>query len=51
MKDRYQIRRKDNNLYYFTRNSMNDARQIKDEVEKATGVEHYIYDTKTKAVK
>lgn len=51
MKDRYQIRRKDNNLYYFTRNNMNDARQIKADIEKASGVEHYIYDTKAKAIK
>ena len=47
-KDRYQIRRVDNNHYYFTRSNMADAQAIKDEVEKATKIEHYIYDTKTK---
>ena len=46
MKDRYQIRRNDNNLYYFTRTNKKDAKEILERVQKVTGIEHYIFDTK-----
>ena len=51
MKDRYVIRRKDNKRYYFTRNSMNAAKEIKALVEGTTKIEHEIYDRKTKEVR
>lgn len=45
MADRYQIRRRDNNLYYFTRSNKKDAFEILRKVEETTKIEHYVYDT------